>query len=1076
MASRTPESTNLQFITAPHLTPLFAHLADRLTAAPLPPREQEIIVVPSGGMRRWLTLQFADRLGCAGSFDLPFPANFMRDISRRVAGERPAWSGDADPYTREALAWRIDALLRELPADDPVYQPLHTYLITSDDRSRFGLAEAIAGRLDDYQVYRADVLRAWEDGHDEPLTVHAAWQAALWRNIRADIGPAVPSPADRLRDTLAVLGSAAPLRLPARVAVFGVSALSPLFVELLAALAKRVPVTVYSAVAAGAAAHPLVQAFGAQGRELAEMLQEQGAVHVELSASARGSGVLGILQGEIADEAAGDTELPLADADRSLLVHNAHGPVRQLEIVRDQLLAALAADSTLRPHDLLLLVPDATEWAPLVEAVFGASAGDGAIIPYRVTDRPMRRVQPAADALSRLMALEGGRLARSEVFALLAAPLVRQAADLTDAEVDTLEELTRRANVRWGFDAQSRVALGLPAYEDATWRMGMDRVLLGVAVGPADDPVLGILPEASDTAGQPELTAKLTDWVERLVATLTDWRTARSLPEWSAALSTAIGTFVRADGVADRPAIAALTATVGQLQRLSVVSGHSAAVTFGVVRDWMEAQLDADGFGGGFLAGGMTVAALKPMRSLPFRVIAVAGLDDGVFPRRDRRAAFDLLEHERRRGDRDLRSDDRQLFLDLLMAAGDRLILSYSGRAVSDNAARAPSVVIDELLDHLDRRTNGGARDALIVEHPLQPFSAAYFTSADDDSRDLRLFTYSRRNASAAQASAAPAVADYPFVVPCEIPVNTSGAVCELTLNDLVECWCNPSKFYCRRVLELSLGADAPDVEDDEPLALDAMRQGGVKAHMLKSALSGARDADRERQRLIAAGDLPPGALGDAWHEQLWSEVGEALDNAGDLSTPAAAPIDIQGAGWRLRGRLEGLQQNRRLIIRAGSVRADHYIKAWVEHVVMCAARQQGTQGLPANTEIVTSKRKSPERIVELPNAIGHLDSLVGAVRRGLVEPLPVFPQAVWAWWDAVRPKSRRSAPKDSWDEAVKAYSKEKSTFTLVPGDAFDPYVALCFRGAEPMKERQAEFEALANVLFAGWKSLGAGK
>jgi exodeoxyribonuclease V gamma subunit len=193
------------------------------------------------------------------------------------------------------------------------------------------------------------------------------------------------------------------------------------------------------------------------------------------------------------------------------------------------------------------------------------------------------------------------------------------------------------------------------------------------------------------------------------------------------------------------------------------------------------------------------------MRSLPFRVIAVAGLDDGVFPRRERRAAFDLLEHERRPGDRDLRSDDRQLFLDLLLAAGARLILSYSGRAVSDNSPRAPSVVIDELLDHLDRRSAGSARASLVVRHPLQPFSPSYFAAG----RDPRLFTFSHAQALAASATAQRAETEPPFVAPDGVlGLADASPLFELTLRDLADCWMNPSQFFCRRVLRFSLDGD----------------------------------------------------------------------------------------------------------------------------------------------------------------------------------------------------------------------------------------------------------------------------
>ena len=220
--------------TSPHLSPLLDALAATLRHEPLPPRDMETIVVQSQGMRRWLTLQLADTFGCAGSLSLPFPASFVRELGTRIADDRLA-RDDRDPFSREALVWRIDALLRALPPGDATFQPLDRYLRDGDERRRFGLAAQVAARFDDYQMFRADVLDDWERGGNAPGGRHAAWQAALWRQLVAGAAvDGVPARhlATRLRNTIALLERAAPAGLPARVSVFGVSTLPPLFVDL----------------------------------------------------------------------------------------------------------------------------------------------------------------------------------------------------------------------------------------------------------------------------------------------------------------------------------------------------------------------------------------------------------------------------------------------------------------------------------------------------------------------------------------------------------------------------------------------------------------------------------------------------------------------------------------------------------------------------------------------------------------------------------------------------------------------------------------------------------------------------
>ncbi|HEX4935077.1 MAG TPA: exodeoxyribonuclease V subunit gamma, partial [Gemmatimonadaceae bacterium] len=195
----------ITLITAPHLAPLLEHLAAGLAQSPLPPREDEVIVVQSQGMRRWITLQLADRFGCAAGVELAFPSTLVRTLSRTMLGEHGG-RDEHEPFSRDALTWRLDALLDDVRASgDPAFAPLRTYLTGADARTRFGLAAQVAARFDDYQLFRADILSRWEEGDDAIDTAHARWQAALWRRLRADAGGAAAHTGSRLQRLIQAL-------------------------------------------------------------------------------------------------------------------------------------------------------------------------------------------------------------------------------------------------------------------------------------------------------------------------------------------------------------------------------------------------------------------------------------------------------------------------------------------------------------------------------------------------------------------------------------------------------------------------------------------------------------------------------------------------------------------------------------------------------------------------------------------------------------------------------------------------------------------------------------------------------
>lgn len=1058
---------------APRLGVLRDHLIARLQAAPLPPRDSETIVVQSQGMRQWLTLAMADALGCAGSVSLPFPARFVHSLAASLGMPGP----DNDPFSREAMTWRVDALLRQVDLHGPRYEALSRYLGDGDDRMRFGLATQVAGRFDDYQLFRPELLEAWERGEHPLNSPHEQWQAALWRALckhGAEHG------AWRLTQVLALVARAQPgsLSLPSRVTVFGVSSLPPRIIELLAAIARHTEVTVYAALlpdhssSAETTPHPLVTAFGSQGQVLQRLLVAQGAMVTALPDESAGGHetLLARLQQELAGAgnrgADGSGALALSVDDTSLRVHAAHGKLRELEIIRDQIGHAFVTDRTLKPHDVLLLVPDISDWAPLVQSVFGAN--DGSVtLPFTVADR-RRRDESVATAVLRLLALEGGRLTHSEVFGALEQPAIYTAAGLDEGQVEYLAQVTREANVRWGYDHEALKRLALPAADMPTWRTGLDRLLLGQMVGAVPAPVLGVLPHAGDTVGDPAAMAALSQWIDTLAVTLQSWRPSRSIADWTAALSAFLNEIVQPTSADEREGLNTVREVMQALSTTAEQAGYTALVPFSVVRDWLEQELADDSFGSGFLSGRVTVAALKPMRSVPFKVIAVAGLDDAAFPRRDRRPAFDLLSCEARDGDRNMRNDDRQLFLDLLMAAESRVVLTYSGSDARDNAPRAPSIVVDELLDHLDRRTDGRARANLVLRHPLQAFSDRY-VSTDDP----RLITFS----PLAGKASGPAVTEgFPFVRDT-VPDLATDDVADIALRNLTGFWSNPSQWFCEQVLRLRLpDASAADSPDTELHWLSKMKQGGVRADMLRAVLSGRRDAGWMQRQMVAAGTLPPGALGASWFTRLEDEARPVIE-ALPAGERASAALTVTGTVWRITGAVEGVIENARYVVRTGSFNAKHRIVAWVEHVVMCAAKQQGAD-VPGTTVLMypDSKKEKAivESMVEVPNATAILDGWISAMHDARRAPLPFFPNAAEAYRASMVHNTKIALNPKSKAKGQVPISKAAAAFTGndfgAPGDEANPYVQLCFRDTLAFGTQRDAFEKLTKMLFeASW-------
>jgi exodeoxyribonuclease V gamma subunit len=1061
---------------------LVARLALDLAREPLGPFVEETIVVQSAGTQRWIRHELARRHGCAAGLRFPFAASFFHALAESSAGPNDGASGaaarastnrDDDPFGREALTWRIYDLLDGGLCQQAGFETLRAFIMEGsgrDARKVLGLARVLATRFTEYQLYRPDVLSRWEakvlDSDD--------WQSTLWRCICASNATICHSATEYRRTVEAFCAAGqAPGILPSRLSIVGVNTLPPIYVELLHAVARHIPVRVYlqappRATFAAEGRNALFGSFGCVVREFVELLETHAGTDAPLRWEEHHAGpaeggsrsMLQQLQADVREGVERGPEPSLAPRivlspaarDESLSLHRCHSPMREMEVLRDQLFAAFAADPTLRPHDVLLLVPEVATYAPFVDAVFGVGETELPRIPYRIADRAVAQESRLADAALRILRLVGARWTAAEIVELMDLPPVRRAAGLPGDGAAHVLRWVEETRIRWGRDgAMRREQFDLPPVEANSWRAGMDRLLMGYATGRTGDFVADVLPYAGDTIGNPATLGAFSQFLERLFDTLAGWRTARTLTEWSVELRSAFTMLLRAEDDEEECELDVVLDAAAELATLDLGGDASRAVELPVVRDWLEQQLEVELTSGGFLSGGMTVGALHPMRVVPHRVVAIAGLDDGSFPRTTSRHAFDLLTTEPRLGDRDRRADDRQLFLDTVLATGERLILSYVAHSAQTNAARATSVVVAELLDVIDRTFDvpgSRARVLVEVEHRLQPFSQAYF--AGDASS--RLFSYSVANqrALAAMAGGERRGAS-PFVVG---PLNVAEdreEMQEISLEDLIGCWSNPGRFFCERALGIRLLGSAGQLTECEPMTVDQLDRYNLHDLMLRRHLAGARAPERERAEAIALGQLPSGALCSVWFDVLDEELRGLLESLGDVTLEDPVRAEVSGRSWTLRGQVGGITGRGRLQVRPATCKPNDLVRAWITHLALTAAFG------PTVTEVVATDGR---RVLgEIAEPMPLLETLVEGYRASLREPLAFFTGASQQFVERTIALERGSrATKSPLDMARAAFNGndygERPT-----GDITDAYVALCWRGRDPLVDSREEFE-----------------
>ncbi|MGD9764515.1 MAG: exodeoxyribonuclease V subunit gamma [Candidatus Binatia bacterium] len=1061
-------------------------LVDALTelvSTPLAdPFAPETIAVPGLGMARWLSLELARRLGVWANPAFPFPRKLIDAVATAALGSPPE---AAALYAPETLVWAVaDELPRHLGS--PSFAPLRGYLDGDDrGRKRQQLAARVADLFDQYAVFRPDMVIGWEGGAEPD-----DWQAVLWRALVARLGRF--HPAARARDLLAALraGRAPAAPFPSRISLFGLSTLPPLYVQILAALAQVVELHLFVlsptdgywgdlldarrarrllATSGDAAApdqyvdvgHPLLASLGRVGREFAAVLEAEADYDGrDRYAPPPGASALAMLQADIlalqdrGGSRPGDPpRLQLAADDDSIAFHACHSPMREVEVLHDQLAALLDADPSLQPHDIAVMAPSIDAYAPLIEAIF--TSPDRPPIPFRTADRGARARDEVLDALLRALELLDGKLPASALLDLLALDPVRARFDIAAEELERMRRWIARAGVRWGADARHRVEEGLPPTDEGTWHFGLRRLLLGYALPEEEDALCaGVRPCGEVEGGDARLLGRMAAFAELLMRARETLSAPRSPADWRAELGAFLAALVAqtpANTYQHEAILTALDALAGR----AADAGFTGVADLWTMRRLLEREVAEGAAPRGFLTGAVTVCELVPMRSIPFRVVCAIGLNDGVFPRTRRPLGFDRIAASPRPGDRSPREDDRYLFLEVLLSARERLLITYVGQRVSDNVPVPPSVVVSELRDAIDRAfivTGGAASAALTVRHPLQPFSPRYFTPEHEP----RLFSFAAAHCRGARALVAPPGAAAPFVRGPLAPEP----IATVDLEALIGFLENPSRAFLRDRLELVFSRDQELLDDATPVELNALERWAIGDKLLDRARAGA-DLESTWARLRAEGGLPLGAAGRAQFEAIAPVAAEIAGIAARLRNGSAQrrEVDLSIGDVRLAGEIADVDPHGGLVVTQYSrLGRRHELRLWVRHLALCAASDRPIESTLVGCQ---EKKDAPAtvRFAAVADARAQLAELLALYAEGLRRPLPLFACASRAYAAQLRGKK----PENALNAAADAFSSDQHN----RGDAADAYVAQLYPDLPECLRSGAASEEFARLAVA---------
>ncbi len=1064
-------------------------LAERLAEIlqmPLPsPLQHEVIIVQSQGMKRWVSMELARHLGICANVRFLFPNDFVYEIFQKIMPEIPKTS----PYDPKVMTWKIMKCLPEC-LSAPEFEILGKYFNGAEESlKRFQLSERIANLYDQYLTFRPEMILNWEKGKEDH------WQAMLWRKLvkNAETAHRAAIAKSLHEKNFSLLTSH--FSLP-RVSVFGISALPRFHIQIFADISASTEVNLFlmnpskefwgdilsNREIKRATAKPgaeqtdaeylhleqgnsLLASMGMLGRDFFKSIQDvQVTEEDEMFDDPGEDCLLFCLQSDIlnlrerGNDSCPKTEIPAHDT--SLQIHACHSPMREVEVLHDRLLKMFGENPSLTPRDILVMTPDIEAYSPYIQAVFDLLREDHRRIPFSIADRSLRAENRLIDTFLLILDLRTSRFGAGQVMSVLETPAVRQKFSLSDADLERIRTWIKDTGIRWGIDGQNRKNLGLPGFPENTWKAGLERLLLGYAMPEHEEKLFeGILPYGGIEGNEALILGRFLDFTDRLFSYVqTTLGQARTLTEWSHTLKNLLDDLFKPDEDSEEAA-KNIRDKLNEFEEIKNLSGFDEKTEISVIAAYLKQHFKKQPSPFGFITGGVTFCAMLPMRSIPFKVIALLGMNSDVYPRQSRPLGFDLMAKSPKPGDPSRRNDDRYLFLESLLSARETLYISYVGQSIRDNSIIPPSVLVSELSDCIEKGFEIPEKhiiaDHIVTKHRLQAFSPEYFREGQavkGKRQAARLFSYSEENLEAARCLLQSRTAPAPFI--SRALSEPEEAWKTVQLGELCQFFSHPARFLLKKRLGIYLDEDNALLEEKELFDLEGLDKYFFNENLAEKGIED-RDIRKFSALKKAAGQLPHGTVGDCVYQQRCQEVERFVKKLKPhIRHKPMKPLEANLClnGFKLTGRIESIYPEKLVHFRCTTVKPKDRLKTWIHHLALNALQ---ADSYPRSSLFAGSDAMPEYQPQEKAEDI--LRNLLNFYWEGLRKPLHFFPESSYEYILKLK-----KSPEDALRSAQKKWEVNRY-WDGGKGESEDVYFQLCFGKRNPL---DAEFQRIAAEVF----------
>ncbi|OCG06959.1 exodeoxyribonuclease V subunit gamma [Gilliamella sp. wkB178] len=962
------------------------------------------VIVQSQGMAQWLQIELANDLGIVANIAFPFPTEFIWQIYQILLPDAPT----ENSYNTESMTWQLYSLLPKV-IEQPEFITIKQYLsVDTQDRKQFQLATRIARLFDQYLVYRPDWLAKWEGNQTVTELNHhpdEIWQAELWRQLVATNQPYHRANIYQQMLDILLKNDLDPTllkQLPKRVFIFGITSLPPVYLSLFAALGQHIDIHLMfnnpckwywgdivekqlSDIQniSDQKPNPLLTSWGKLGRDNLFLLQEfNNKQDIEMFVDQDRSCLLHALQQDILELYPSNKNKQLiVPTDKSISLHACHSEQREVEILYDYLLSVFDANPTVELRDCIVMVSDIDRYVPYIRSVF-SNAPSQRYLPFTISDQKARNIDPMVQGFLAILNFPQSRFTAEELFNLLEIPAISEKFAINESQLTLLRTWIIDSGIRFGLENAH------------SWLFGLERLLLGYTMSNEQGGWQQISPYDGATGLDAELIGQLAEFITVVRKWLVILSENKPLVEWQSCCFEIITDFFAANQ--QRESI--LLIIEDEWQKLitsGLVANFSDNISITILHDALQSRLEQNHLAHRFLVGKINFCTMMPMRSIPFKVVCLLGMNDGDYPRTSLPLDFDLIAQHPRKGDRSRRNDDRYLFLEAILSAQQQLYISYIGRDMKDDSERYPSGLVDELWEYIAQYycapnlNSSSPKDNppnfLRVMHTRTPFNPKNYLQEPKSYADEWLPAALQQGENPSFISTIPTI-----------------TVDNINIDELKRFYQHSIRLFLQKRFNFYINYLDDTLPDAENFNLNSLERYQLNSQILNQLITkNNQDTDSFYQQLALTGELPDGAFGQIIYEEqnttmqsLADKIKQERLNMGTQEVNLTITTNQQT--YQLQGWLTHIQQDGILSWRPSKLSIRDGMALWIDHLVYCILNPNNID----SQSRIYGREDHEWRFLFLDpsEAINILTTLVEGYLQGINQPLLMPIQSAWNW------------------------------------------------------------------------------